>query len=194
MFRLKVRNYSYFQLTSSRSAVGVKAVGSGSALGMTTSKLNYTMMPRMPGLLSQIIPSLERNQILIFLLEKYRFHKSGLSLANYASIYFDQAYYIFGGSGKNVYGNVVVLSNIGRLDAVTRTWSLAGELNQGRHGHGVIFDEKQFLIIGGLGTYKTEICIPNGETVSCNQVGEALTDYAEYPELTLVIDDYGNDC
>ena len=75
-----------------------------------------------------------------------------------------------------------------------RTWSLAGKLNQGRQGHGVIFDGDQFLVIGGHGTHKTESCIPNGETVTCTLVGEALNDYVYYPELALVADDYGNDC
>ena len=145
-------------------------------------------MHLMPGLMSRITLFLERNQILIFfLLEKYRFHKSGTRLAYYASIYFDQAYYIFGGAGSTG-------DKIGRLDAVSRTWSLAGQLNQGRHTHGVIFDEGQFLVIGGWGTFKTESCVPNGETVTCTQVGEGLNYYTHYPELALVAYDYGDDC
>ena len=92
------------------------------------------------------------------------------------------------------YGSTEYLTTIGRLDAVTRTWSLAGKLNKGRNGHGVIFDGGQFLVIGGDGTFKTENCIPNGETVTCTEVGKALNDYSYYPELALVADDYGNDC
>ena len=107
----------------------------------------------------------------------------------FASIYIDQVYYIFGGRGSS--GD---LKNIGRLDAVTRTWPLAGQLNQSRYGHGVIFDGGQFLVIGGAGTRETESCIPNGETVTCTQVGEGLSNYAYYPELALVADDYGDDC
>ena len=164
------------------------------------------MMNLIPGRLSQttpflmfrttptiiLKPSLERNQILIFfLLEKYRFHKSGSYLGWYASIYFDQAYYIFGGRGSTS----SELTKIGRLDAVTKTWSLAGELNQGRYGHGVIFDQAQFWVIGGYKARNTESCIPNGETVTCTEVGEALNYwYSHYPELALVADDYGNDC
>ena len=108
----------------------------------------------------------------------------------YVSVYFDRAYYIFGG-----YDTSGALSNIGRLDAVSRTWSLAGHLNQGRHAHGVIFDGGQFLVIGGRDNQKTESCFPNGETVTCiQQEGEGLSTYASYPELALVADDYGNDC
>ena len=42
-----------------------------------------------------------------------------------------------------------VLGEIGRLDAVTRTWSLAGSLKQARSGHAVVFDCTQFLVLGG---------------------------------------------
>ena len=84
---------------------------------------------------------------------------------------------------------------------VKRTWSLAGKLNQGRQGHGIVFDEGQFLVIGGHAdhlkpdeTLKTENCILNGGTVTCTRVGEGLSDYKYYPELALVANDYGIDC
>ena len=86
------------------------------------------------------------------------------------------------------------MSTIGRLDVVKRTWSLAGSLNQGRRAHGVIFDGIQFLVIGGEGTQKTENCFPNGETVTCTELGDGLVDYSWQPELALVADNYGNDC
>ena len=105
------------------------------------------------------------------------------------SVYHEQAYYIFGGygSGSNV-------ANIGRLNELRRTWSLAGSLNQARQGHGVIFDGEQFVVIGGMGNFKTENCVVSGETVTCTQHGPGLTDYQYYPELALVDDSYGNDC
>ena len=107
-----------------------------------------------------------------------------------ASIYLDQAYYIFGSTGSTRSN----LSYIARLDAVRKSWSLAGVLNKGRSGHGVIFDGMQFLVVGGYGTTKIEKCITNGETVTCTQIGKGLYNYAYYPELRLVADNYGNDC
>ena len=108
-----------------------------------------------------------------------------------ASVYHEQAYYIFGGRGSTD----SYLTKIGRLDAVKRTWSLAGSLKQGRRGHGVIFDGEQFVVIGGYtGSLKTENCIISGETITCTQIGPGLDDYAYYPELALVDDNYGNDC
>ena len=86
-------------------------------------------------------------------------------------------------------------SEIGRLDAVSKTWSLAGSLIKGRHGHNVIFDGMHFLVVGGAGPanpwQRTEKCTPIGETVICTEQGIALYQYANYPELTLVADTYG---
>ena len=89
------------------------------------------------------------------------------------------------------------MSAIGRLDASERTWSLAGSLNHGRYGHGVIFDGRQLLVVGGDnggGKLKTENCIPHGKTVYCTTQGRGIDGYAYYPELGLVADNYGNDC
>ena len=114
-----------------------------------------------------------------------------------ASVYFEEAYYIFGGSVITPLGYSDWSTNIGRLDAVKRTWSLAGSLNQARDGHGVIFDGSQHLVIGGGGGgggLKTEVCDIIGETVTCTLHSEALYDYKIYPELLLVDGNYGNDC
>ena len=73
--------------------------------------------------------------------------------------------------------------------------SLAGSLHQGRHGHGVILNGEEFVVVGGYsGTFKTEYCMISGETVTCTQHRPGLTGYMFYPELALVDDNYGNDC
>ena len=86
------------------------------------------------------------------------------------------------------------LRKIGRLDAVTRTWSLAGSLKQARFGHAVVFDGFQFLVIGGNGDFKTENCFPNGTTITCTEQKFGLDTYHLYPELMLVDANFGNDC
>ena len=43
------------------------------------------------------------------------------------------------------------MSQIGRLDAFSRSWTLAGSLKQGKRGGGVIFDGTHFMVIGGEG-------------------------------------------
>ena len=123
-------------------------------------------------------------------------------LACYASVFFEQAFFIFGG-----WSGVKSDSNIGRLDAVTRSWSLVGSLKQARNGHAVIFDGTQFLVIGGSGNSKTENCVPNsftsyspryetrhGTTITCTEQKVELVNYADYPVLMLVDENYGNNC
>ena len=59
----------------------------------------------------------------------------------------------------------------------------------------IIFDQTQFLVIGGYnGYYNTENCLPSGATVTCTYQGLGLQNYAYYPELLLVNYDYGIDC
>ena len=56
-----------------------------------------------------------------------------------------------------------VTKKIARFDEVTRIWSLAGELIDDRHGHSVIFDGSNFLIVGGEDNKKTENCVLEAE-------------------------------
>ena len=81
------------------------------------------------------------------------------------------------------------------MDAVTRTWSLAGNLKQARRGHAVVFDGEKFLVIGGYGnSEKTENCVLNGDKITCTQQQNGLSHYAYYPETFLVNENYSNDC
>ena len=124
----------------------------------------------------------------------------------YATVFHKQAFYVFGGQGglsdafdealARFYGPTLTGTEwIGRLDAITLKWNLAGKLKTKRHGHSVIFDGSQFLVIGGFGFWnnKTENCTPNGTKVTCadQQVG---VQRSLYPQLVLVGDDFGNDC
>ena len=112
-------------------------------------------------------------------------------MRSYASVFYEQAFFIFG--GNDGYKD---LSQIGRLDAVTRKWSLAGSLYQARWGHSVVFDGSRFLVIGGFGGnyFKTENCFPNGTTINCTEQPLGLYNYAFYPEIMLVDENFAKDC
>ena len=116
--------------------------------------------------------------------------KKGDEFGYYASVYHEESYYIFGGEDYDG----TLQDAIGRLDAATRTWSLAGSLKQARSGHAVIFDGTQFLVIGGFGDFKTENCVPTGDTITCTEQQLGLDYYYYYPEVMLVADNYGDDC
>ena len=75
---------------------------------------------------------------------------------------------------------------IGRFDATRRVWSKSGELIVQRGGHNAIYDGSSLIVVGGLGTYKTERCeISNGQ-VTCTAQNPELYEYYSYPELFLV--------
>ena len=86
-------------------------------------------------------------------------------------------------------------NNIARLDEVTQSWSLAGKLKSDRYGHGVIYVDSTFLVIGGYGNYKTENCVLEGTVMTCTeQESSPINNYSEYPALFVTVDNYGDDC
>ena len=68
----------------------------------------------------------------------------------------------------------------------------AGTLNHGRKSPGAIFDGEKFLIIGGYGKVKNEVCTLEGSTMTCVEQSEALEEYL-YPGLFLVTVNFGKD-
>ena len=111
-----------------------------------------------------------------------------LSYLNYyAVVYNERAFYVFGGKGASD------SKTIARLDAETTTWSKAGTLVTGRSGHGAIFDGEKFLIVGGVGSLKNEVCTPVDKTMTCVEQSITLDSYRYYPELFLVGENYGKD-
>ena len=110
-------------------------------------------------------------------------------LQNYAVLYHDKAFYVFG--GYNYHSSYY--KNIGRLDEETTTWTQAGTLVAGRYGHGAIFDGENFLIVGGKGTFKNEVCTLKDEKITCVAQSTTLENYNYYPELLLVEENYGTD-
>ena len=117
-----------------------------------------------------------------------------MEVGKYASIYYREGFYIFGGQNGDE-DDDEDLSAIGRLDARTRTWSLAGHLNQPREGHAVFFDGEQFLIVGGTSrqdeVLKTENCMPYGKQVTCSQQQNGLTDFWSDSQIFLLDAHYG---
>ena len=108
-------------------------------------------------------------------------------LIEYTVVYNERAFYVFGGQGA------YDIKTIARLDAETTTWSKAGTLVTGRYGHGAIFDGEKFLIVGGQGSLKNELCTLADGTMACVEQSTTLDYYAYFPELFLVDEDYGKD-
>ena len=81
------------------------------------------------------------------------------------------------------------LDAIGKLDK-NNLWSLAGNLATARSGHGAVFIDGFFLVVGGYDNHRTEKCSLQEGAISCRNQKPILYDYASYPELFLVSDSY----
>ena len=102
----------------------------------------------------------------------------------YSVVHVENSFIYFGGqesTGKSL---------IAKFAAITRHWSNIGNLVTGRDFQGAIFDGTHFLVAGGLGSLKTELCSLADSTMTCHQQQPELTNYYNYPELFLVEDDY----
>ena len=68
---------------------------------------------------------------------------------------------------------------------------MVGDLISKRKGHGLIYKESEFWIVGGQGEYKTERCHIDGDQVDCfEHADENLVSYSFYPELFTVPFDF----
>ena len=112
--------------------------------------------------------------------------KTATNTAYNAPIIFVDAFYVFGGYDNGGQGK---LNAIGRLDNNNR-WSQAGNLASARYGHGVVFIDGYFLVVGGYGNYQTERCSLQEGAVSCTRQAPSLNNYFEYPELFMVSESF----
>ena len=109
-------------------------------------------------------------------------------MSEYAVIYHADNFYYFGGST----GVKLWASSILCLHAASWTWSNVGQLNSACKGHGVIRVKNTFVVIGGLYTQPTEVCVLEKDQFTCEEKISNLDSYAYSPLLFLVIDEYRN--
>ena len=108
---------------------------------------------------------------------------------NQAVVYAYSSYFYFGGRG--VYnGENGGLSTIARLDGSSYKWNKVGQLNEGSRGHNAIHLNGHFLVVGGAGTKKTEKCEYKNDQMVCHSQSPSLANYAYFPELMIVWDDF----
>ena len=104
----------------------------------------------------------------------------------YAAVFHGGSYYYFGGYSS------AAIASILRLNGNSWTWSNVGQINTSRHGHRVMFVGNTFMVVGGGGTVGNEACVLANEQFTCTELSSSLTDYAWYPVLYLVDENYGN--
>ena len=101
-------------------------------------------------------------------------------------VYVDGYFYVIGG-----WANLTPRLTIGRLNAITTIWSIAGNLVHRRRGHNVIYDGASLIVVGGISSnstepIKTEKCSFFKDQVICTAQNPELYHYIWTPELFLV--------
>ena len=102
-----------------------------------------------------------------------------------AVINFDENFFVFGGATNR--GSTDVIA---RFHSKTFKWSMVGELNAPREGHGAIVIDGEFLVVGGYSEFtwqmKSERCAWIGDQVVCTEQTSTLYYYTYWPELFLI--------
>ena len=114
-------------------------------------------------------------------------------LFDYAAIFYTGNFYYFG-SEDTLNSGYAALNSILCLNAITWTWSNVGQLNSARSGHGVILIDNTFMVIGGSGHPRNEVCHLNNGRFTCERKTSSLSHYYRTPLLFLVSDDFGLWC
>ena len=77
------------------------------------------------------------------------------------------------------------------FDTKTKQWKNLGKLNEARRGHGVIVQQGQFIVVGGLnGPLGTERCTLVNDSIQCTTVDPELENYNHYPVMMHVSGDF----
>ena len=66
-------------------------------------------------------------------------------------------------------------------------WTKLGDMVQKRRSHGAIqISSESFLVVGGYGSLKTEVCTMENQFITCTAHPPELSYYQYYPELSFV--------
>ena len=102
-------------------------------------------------------------------------------------------YILFGGiypDSKSFYSTNV----IAKFDPSSNQWRKLGNFHNSRHGFGVIEIDQKFLVMGGQGNKRTELCEVKNETIVCTSREPTMANFRYNPEMMIVASDYANSC
>ena len=112
-------------------------------------------------------------------------------LVDYQLLSLSDAFIIFGGFDEK---KNVSVSTIAKFEPTKNIWTKLGNLQFSRHGFGAIEIQKQFLILGGEGKKRTEVCVLNSETIKCKSREPTLNNFQSYPAMMVIETEYTEQC
>ena len=85
-------------------------------------------------------------------------------------------------------------STIAKFDPKKNIWTMLTNLQFSRHGFGVIEIEKMFVVLGGEGQIRSEICQFTSKGLGCKSREPTLTSFKNYPATMKIDPDLTNKC
>ena len=113
------------------------------------------------------------------------------ALIDYQILPLSSDFVLFGGFDEN---KKVSISTVAKFSPTKNIWAKLGNLQFSRHGLGAIEIQKQFLVMGGEGKKRTEVCVVTGETIKCKSREPTLDDFQFYPALMVIETGYTEQC
>ena len=86
------------------------------------------------------------------------------------------------------------ISTVAKFNPTKNIWSKLGNLQFSRHVFGVVEIQKHFLVMGGEGKKRTEVCVVTDEKIKCKSREPTLNNFQLYPALMVVETDYTEHC
>ena len=85
-------------------------------------------------------------------------------------------------------------STIAKFDLKKNSWTKLTNLQFSRHGFGAIEIEKKFVILGGKGKIRSELCQYGVNGLECKSREPTLTSFQKYPVMMKINPDFTNKC
>ena len=113
------------------------------------------------------------------------------TLIDYQLLSTKDGFIVFGGYAETI---SMSLSIIAKFDPKKNSWTKLTNLQFSRHGFGAIEIEKKFVILGGKGKIRSELCQYGVNGLACKSREPTLTSFQEYPVMMKIDPDFTNKC
>ena len=113
------------------------------------------------------------------------------ALVDYQILPLNEDFLILGGIDDE---SSIIVPTIAKFNPTKNIWTKLGNMQFKRHGFGAIEIQKQFLIMGGEGKIRTEICEITGEKAKCKSREPTLNNFLYYPAMMIIETEYTDRC
>ena len=113
------------------------------------------------------------------------------AIVDYQLLSTKDGFVIFGGYAETISKSS---STIAEFDPKKNIWTMLTNLQFSRHGFGVIEIEKKFVVLGGEGKIRSELCQYGMNGLECKSREPTLTSFKNNPAMMKIDPDLTNKC